>query len=237
MASRRLCALWRRLNRCIRRRLVVVGSRRMDVFGLPGSRFGDSRAAAAASPPYSNWPSGEDTWRLASEPSSSDTNSLPPIFDQPPLRSTGGLLSHDSTNVEGSEDAWAGLKVCSSLRLQDYVITDDYCYQPYLEAQTESIVYAIQSVLSGVCAPTPSPSLNENLTQIITIVFSIVVVCNDNFPPASTQQGNEILRELREHANKLSNVQAMLEVTKESRQIMAKSSFAVANAMKGLMKL
>jgi hypothetical protein len=42
---------------------------------------------------------------------------------------------------------------------------------------------------------------------------------------------------LSEHANKLSEVQAMSEVTKESRQIMAKSSFAVANAMKGLMKL
>lgn len=53
---------------------------------------------------------------------------------------------------------------------------------------------------------------------------------NDNLPPASAQQGDEILPEPSE-------VQAMPEVTKESRQIMAKSSFAVANAMKGLMKL
>jgi len=109
--------------------------------------------------------------------------------------------------------------------------------QPYLEAQTESIVYAIQSVLSGVRSPTPSPTLNENLTQIITIVSSIVAVCKDNLPPASTQQGGGILQELSEHANKLSEVQALPEVTKESRQIMAKSSFAIANAMKGLMKL
>jgi protein SPA2 len=58
-------------------------------------------------------------------------------------------------------------------------------FQLYLQAQTESIVYAIQSVLSGVRAPTPSPTLNENLTQIITIVSSIVAVCNDNLPPAS----------------------------------------------------
>jgi hypothetical protein len=118
-----------------------------------------------------------------------------------------------------------------------FFLTKPFIFQPYLEAQTESIVYAIQSVLSGVRAPTPSPTLNENLTQIITIVSSIVAVCNDNLPPASAQQGNEILRELSEHANKLSEVQAMPEVTKESRQIMAKSSFAVANAMKGLMKL
>jgi protein SPA2 len=98
-------------------------------------------------------------------------------------------------------------------------------------------VYAIQSVLSGVRNPTPSPAINENITQIITIVSSIVAVCKDNLPPAHAQQGSEILRELSEHATKLSDVQALPEVTKESRQIMAKSSFAVANAMKGLMKL
>ena len=92
-------------------------------------------------------------------------------------------------------------------------------------------------MLSGVRSPTPSPTLNENITQIITIVSSIVAVCNDNLPPASAAQGKEILRELGEHANKLSEVQALPEVTKESRHIMAKSSFAVANAMKGLMKL
>jgi hypothetical protein len=67
-------------------------------------------------------------------------------------------------------------------------------------------------------------------------VSCIVAVCIDNIPPASSQQGNGILRELSEHANKLSEVLA-LPVTKESRQIMAKSSFAVANAMKGLLKL
>ncbi|KAJ2931253.1 hypothetical protein H1R20_g5821, partial [Candolleomyces eurysporus] len=135
---------------------------------------------------------------------------------------TPSLRSVDEGNSisahQQSEDAWAELK-------------------PYLEAQTESIVYAIQSVLSGVRGPTQPQTLNDNLTQIITIVSSIVAVCNDNLPPASVQQGNEILRELGEHANKLSEVQALPELTKESKQIMAKSSFAIANAMKGLMKL
>lgn len=98
-------------------------------------------------------------------------------------------------------------------------------------------MYAIQSVLSGVRSPTPPPTLNENLTQIITIVSSIVAVCKDSLPPASAQQGVDILRELGEHANRLSETQALPEVTKESRQVMAKSSFAVANAMKALMKL
>ncbi|KAH9485141.1 hypothetical protein JR316_0002048 [Psilocybe cubensis] len=155
--------------------------------------------------------------RPPSENSSSEqTNSPPPIFDT--HSHSGGVVSDDSAQADGSEDAWAELK-------------------PYLEAQTESIVYAIQSVLSGVRSPTPSPALNENLTQIITIVSSIVAVCNDNLPPASAQQGKEILKELAEQANTLSEMQALPEVTKESRQIMAKSSFAIANAMKGLMKL
>ncbi|KAF5318262.1 hypothetical protein D9758_018703 [Tetrapyrgos nigripes] len=67
--------------------------------------------------------------------------------------------------------------------------------QPYLEAQTESLVNAIQSILSGVRSPTPSPILNESVTQPVTaIVSSIVAVCKDNFPPASAQQGNEILQ-------------------------------------------
>ncbi|KAF9070817.1 hypothetical protein BDP27DRAFT_1323049 [Rhodocollybia butyracea] len=146
--------------------------------------------------------------RTPSDISSSEkTNSPPPIFDQPP-----------NTSGSDGEDNWAELK-------------------PYLEAQTESIVYAIQSVLSGVRSPTPSPTLNENVTQIITIVSSIVAVCKDNFPPTSAAQGNEILRELSDHANKLSEMQALPDVTKESRQVMAKSSFAIANAMKGLMKL
>lgn len=93
-------------------------------------------------------------------------------------------------------------------------------------------------MLSGVRNPTPSTSvLHDNITQIITIVSSIVAVCKDNIPVASVQQGQELLNELSEHATRLSEVQEMTELTKESRQTMAKSSFAIANAMKGLMKL
>ncbi|KAI0941809.1 hypothetical protein AcW1_003600 [Taiwanofungus camphoratus] len=189
------------------------------------SRRGDSFSSAARSTdPVSSAristgrSSLEERRGPPSNMSSSDASSPPPIFDQPTSHSTGGMTSDESAIAEGPEDAWTELK-------------------PYLEAQTEAIVHAIQSVLSAVRSPTPSPTLNENLTQIITIVSSIVAVCKDNLPPSSAQQGEEILRELGEHANKLSEVQALVEVTKESRQIMAKSSFAVANAMKGLMKL
>ena len=103
--------------------------------------------------------------------------------------------------------------------------------------QSEAIVYAIQRVLSGVRSATPPSSLNEDLTQIITIVSSIVAVCKGSIPAISASQGSEIVRELSEHANRLSEVQSLPELTKESRQIMAKSSFAIANAMKSLLKL
>lgn len=179
-----------------------------------------------------------DRRRPPSENSSSEqTNSPPPIFDS--HGHSGGVVSDDSAQAENPEDAWAELKASFCCLLSCLTHSPFFCsfFQPYLEAQTESIVYAIQSVLSGVRSPTPSPKLNENLTEIITIVSSIVAVCKDNLPPASAHQGNEILRELSEHANKLSEVQALPEVTKESRQIMAKSSFAIANSMKGLMKL
>lgn len=185
----------------------------------PAARFIDRRGASS------------------SEPSSSSTNSPPPIFDKSPIPGNG-VISDDSAP---SEDAWSELKVRLQLQFRGVVDTDIpprlFVKQPYLEAQTESIVYAIQSVLSGVRTPIPAPTLNENLTQIITIVSSIVAVCSGNLPPASAQPGAEILEQLSEHAKKLQDVQALPEVTKESRQIMAKSSFAVANAMKGLMKL
>lgn len=195
-------------------------------------RFGESVSRATP-----GRPSLEERRSPPSNPSSSNASSPPPIFDQPTSHSMGGMMSDESAATESPEDAWSELKVRGLVPEMSILMILTTVLQPYLEAQTESIVYAIQSVLSGVRSPTPSPALNENLTQIITIVSSIVAVCKDNLPPSSAQQGEEILRELGEHANKLSEVQALPEVTKESRQIMAKSSFAVANAMKGLMKL
>ncbi|KAF9017999.1 hypothetical protein BDZ89DRAFT_1165453 [Hymenopellis radicata] len=152
--------------------------------------------------------------RTPSEHSSSEnTNSPPPIFDRP-----SGVLSDDSTAGETLEDNWNELK-------------------PYIDTQTSTVIDCIQIVLSGVRSPTPSPNLTDNVTQIITIVSSIVAVCKDNLPPAHVKQGTELLQELSEQATKLSDVQSLPEVTKESRQIMARSSFAVANAMKALSKL
>jgi len=97
---------------------------------------------------------------------------------------------------------------------------------------------AIQNVVNGIRSPSPPPTLGENITQIITIVASIVAVCKDNLPPSSAQQGREYLKQLSDNANKLSELQAGPPDTimKESRQV-AKLIFAIANIMKSLGKM
>lgn len=83
-----------------------ASSRRVDMFASPvPSRFMDLQ-------PTSGRASGDGRRQLASEPSSSDTSSPPPIFDHPPSQNGGGgVVSDDSANADGSEDAWAELKV------------------------------------------------------------------------------------------------------------------------------
>jgi len=128
------------------------------------------------------------------------------------------LREDETVPMEGHDDAWAELK-------------------PYLEAQSESIVYHIQAVLGGIRQGAQATDLNESLTQIITIVSSIVAVCKDSLPSASTKQGQELLRELSEHCNTLSEAQVMGgEINKQMRQAMATASFGVAKALKELMK-
>ena len=91
--------------------------------------------------------------------------------------------------------------------------------------------------MTGVRSPAPSPELSENLDQIVAIVSSIVAVSRDALPPASQDRGAAILRTLTDHCDKLSEVQAQRMVTKEARGTMAQSSFAIASAVKELMKL
>jgi hypothetical protein len=96
---------------------------------------------------------------------------------------------------------------------------------------------SIQGILSGVRNPNPTPELSENVTQVITIVSSIVAVSRGALPRSAEDRGNTILNTLSDHCDRLSEVQAQRTVTKDSRQTMAQSSFAIANAVKELMKL
>jgi hypothetical protein len=99
------------------------------------------------------------------------------------------------------------------------------------------LLQAIQGVLTAVRSPAPSNELNENLTQIITIVSSIVAVSRGSLPMSAQGRGLDILNTLSEHCDKLSEVQLEGAVSKDSRHVMAISSYAIANAVKELMKL
>jgi len=95
----------------------------------------------------------------------------------------------------------------------------------------KSIVYAIQCVLSDICTQAPSLTPNQGLTQIITVISSIVTL-QQHLSQSSPQQG---LHALSKHMNKLNKAWDMPEVTKESRQVLVKLSFVVMNAKKCLM--
>lgn len=155
--------------------------------------------------------------RDRSEPSNSSASSPSALFDEAPRRR--GLASDDMTTpIGGDAGDWTETK-------------------GYLEAQSEQLMPAIQGILGGVRNPNPSPELSEYITTVITIVSSIVAVARGALPRSAETRGNAILDTLSEHCDKLSEVQAQRAVTKDERQVMAQSSFAIANNVKELMKL
>ncbi|GAA5923228.1 uncharacterized protein JCM15063_003576 [Sporobolomyces koalae] len=115
----------------------------------------------------------------------------------------------------------------------------------YIENQTEAIVHSIQSLLSAIRSGSQGEQLNENLTQIITIVSSIVAISKDSLPdpPHSNvkQEGETILSDLIDHCDKLSEMQSETNqaggsqtFTKQTKQAMATASFGVAKSLKQL---
>jgi hypothetical protein len=111
--------------------------------------------------------------------------------------------------------------------------------QSYLDAQTETVVFTVQRVLAGVrAAGAPSAALAEDVTRVITAVASVAAVCADALPPASAVRGRALLATLEEQAERLSEALARApQLDKADRQTVARSSLAVANAMRDLVKL
>ncbi|KAM0755439.1 hypothetical protein T439DRAFT_330639 [Meredithblackwellia eburnea MCA 4105] len=107
----------------------------------------------------------------------------------------------------------------------------------YLENQTEAIVHSIQSLLSAIRSGAQGEQLNENLTQIITIVSSIVAISKDALPDHSRVEGDEILRDLADNCDKLSGMSQSSNSAvfdKATKQAMASASFGVAKSLKAL---
>ncbi|GAA5918784.1 hypothetical protein JCM1841_002734 [Sporobolomyces salmonicolor] len=113
----------------------------------------------------------------------------------------------------------------------------------YIENQTEAIVHSIQSLLSAIRSGAQGSQLNENLTQIITIVSSIVAISKEALPDHSRSEGDAILQDLTDHCDKLSEMQSQSDggaghqgaaFTKQTKQAMASASFGVAKSLKQL---
>ncbi|GAA5925645.1 hypothetical protein JCM10213_008845 [Rhodosporidiobolus nylandii] len=110
----------------------------------------------------------------------------------------------------------------------------------YIENQTEAIVHSIQSLLSTIRSGASGSELTDNLTQIITIVSSIVAISREALPASARGEGDVILQDLITHCDKLSEMQNAGHgsgpdaFTKQTKQAMAAASFGVAKQLKQL---
>lgn len=104
----------------------------------------------------------------------------------------------------------------------------------YIEVQTEAIVHSIQALLSAIREGAQGVQLNENLVQITTIASSIVVISKENLPDSSRAEGEEILAELQQNCDKLSEMQTRPQFDKATKSAMASASYGVAKGLKAL---
>ncbi|KAN0062694.1 component of the polarisome [Thecaphora frezii] len=119
------------------------------------------------------------------------------------------------TSIDNGHDNWAELR-------------------NYIEVQTEAIVHSIQALLSAIREGAQGVQLNENLTQITTIVSSIVAISKGNLPAKSRAAGERILNELTDHCEKLSEMQSHPSFDKTTKAAMASASYGVAKGLKAL---
>lgn len=104
----------------------------------------------------------------------------------------------------------------------------------YIEVQTEAIVHSIQALLSAIREGAQGVQLSENLTQITTIVSSIVAISKGNLPAKSKSEGEKILDELTDNCEKLSEMQGQEVFDKSTKSTMASASYGVAKGLKAL---
>ncbi|KAJ1025228.1 hypothetical protein NDA16_002732 [Ustilago loliicola] len=104
----------------------------------------------------------------------------------------------------------------------------------YIEVQTEAIVHSIQALLSAIREGAQGVQLSENLTQITTIVSSIVAISKGNLPAKSKSEGERILDELTDNCEKLSEMQGQEAFDRSTKSTMASASYGVAKGLKAL---
>ncbi|CAG8514689.1 11895_t:CDS:10, partial [Racocetra fulgida] len=179
---------------------------------------------------------GQDTDRISSE--------------HPPLPSREST-SNESQRAMGSQDdlnsSITGPK--SDLKLEKpngHAIGIDEL-RDFLERQTESIVQAIQTLLTAIRNGSFGKELTDNINTITTIVLNVIAVCRDSFRSTNVPQsvrGDVILKELEDSIDKLDEMRESITNNREdflnnraSKQRLASASFEIAKFTKELVGL
>nr|AIC33780.1 GIT_SHD [Puccinia cf. psidii AE-2014] len=192
---------------------------------------------------------GSNASDLRDSASGSSTTNPDKVFDSPPRQAIARGIGNDSKVIGNgifgrNDEKDFNSNNSSNAKQQGFGLgiskADDERekLKTYLEAQTEMIVGSIQSLLSAIRGGTQgSDEINENLTQIIKIVTSIIDICEDGLRNKSIEV-NKILRDLNENCSRLSEMQDIgipkEGFTKQIKQVMAAASFGVAKALKEL---
>lgn len=103
-------------------------------------------------------------------------------------------------------------------------------------------MHSITALLAAIRGGAQAPKLEENLSQIITIVSSIVAILKDNLPSSLRQDSEPIIDDLAKNCEKLIELQNSASeggqsFTKQIKQQMATASFGVAKSLKSLNSL
>ena len=113
--------------------------------------------------------------------------------------------------------------------------------QNYLEAQTDAIVQSITALLAAIRGGAQANKLEENLSQIITIVSSIVAILRENLPSSLHAEAEPIVTDLSDNCDKLIDLQntatgagGQQTFSKQTKQQMATASFGIAKSLKAM---
>lgn len=98
---------------------------------------------------------------------------------------------------------------------------------------------SITALLAAIRSGAQANKLEENLSQIITIVSSIVAILKENLPSALHGEAEPIINDLSDNCDKLVDLQNTATgpggtFSKQTKQQMATASFGIAKSLKSM---
>lgn len=103
-------------------------------------------------------------------------------------------------------------------------------------------MHSITALLAAIRGGAQPAKLQENLSQIITIVSTVVQILQDNLPPSLHEDSEPIIQDLSQNCQKLIDLQSPTDgspqtFSKQTKQAMATASFGVAKSLKSVNSL